>query len=80
MTTTTNPMLTAVLIPCVRCGATAETVHADRRLLGNKDRTCCGPASQGETVCWFCGDITAQPYRLGRHLFCCRPCAAEYAQ
>jgi hypothetical protein len=80
MTTTTNPMLTMVLIPCVECGSTAATVQTDRKILGKRDGACCSPSLPLEKVCWFCGVGTTDPFRLGRHWFCCQACAADFAE
>jgi hypothetical protein len=47
MTTTINPMLTLVAVPCVLCGSTAETVRRDRELLDLGDSAvCCSPSSK----------------------------------
>jgi hypothetical protein len=74
--TALNPMLTLVGVPCFRCGSTAETVKRDRELLGKTDGVCCAPSVE----CWFCGSDVPAPFWLGKRQFCCRGCAAGWAE
>jgi hypothetical protein len=74
---TTNLMLTAVAVSCVRCGSTTETVKRDRELLGTV--VCCEPRPRPVT-CYFCDDTAKDPYSRGRHPFCSRACAVAYAE
>jgi hypothetical protein len=81
MTSTINPMLTLVLIPCVSCGSTAAEVQTDRRILGDEDGLCCiGPSSPPEVVCWFCSSPAPDPYRSCGRVYCSSTCAADYAE
>ena len=78
--TAPNPlMLTLVAVPCLRCGSTAETVKRDREFLGKTDGVCCAPSAPS-LVCWYCGADAPEPFWLGKRPFCCRGCAAEYAE
>ena len=78
--TALNPlMLTLVAVPCLRCGSTAETVKRGRELLGKTDGVCCAPSAPS-LICWYCGADAPEPFWLGKRPFCCRGCAAEYAE
>lgn len=72
--TAPNPMLTLVAVPCLRCGSTADTIKRDRVILRKPAAVCC------QTVCWFCGTDAPDPFWLGKRPFCCRVCAAEWAE
>ena len=72
--TATNPMLTLVTVPCLRCGSTAGTVKRDRTVLGKPTAVCC------VTACWFCGTDAPEPYWLGKRPFCCKACAEDWAE
>lgn len=76
----TDPMLTLIAVPYIRCASTAETVRRDRELNPGRHTVCCKLPAPPETTCWFCGDIATNPYRLGGHSFCCRACAGDYAE
>jgi hypothetical protein len=82
--TTLNPlMLTLAAVPCARCGSTAETVKRDREFLGKTDGVCCAPSavpSAAPLECWFCGADASDPFWLGKRPFCCRGCAAGWAE
>jgi hypothetical protein len=76
--TATNPrFLTAVAVPYLECGSTAETVRKDRDVLDKTDGVCC---SRSFGPCWFCGSVATQPFLGGPRVFCCRGCAAHYAE
>lgn len=72
--TATNPMLTLVAVPCLRCGSTVDTVKRDRAIIGTAGAVCC------QTVCWFCGSDAPVPYWVGKRPFCCRACAGDWAE
>jgi hypothetical protein len=80
MTSTTNPMLTLVLIPCMSCGSTAATIQTDRKILGKRDGACCSPSLPLEKVCWFCGNPAPDPYSSCERVYCSQRCAADYAE
>lgn len=33
-----------------------------------------------EFECWYCGDSTRSPFRLGNRTFCCKACGGDYAE
>jgi hypothetical protein len=70
-----NAMLTLVAAPCWQCGSTAETVIRDREITGKAGAVCCDPLK-----CWYCGADAPEPFMLGSKRFCCRACAADYAE
>jgi len=71
-----NAMLTLVAVPCWQCGSTAESVKRDGEILGKAGGVCCAPLLR----CWYCGSDAPDPFWLGRRPFCCRACAADYAE